>query len=61
MSYLCDPVFIFIFIFIMTNRMNTDTLGVLLIFQNMPYHFWMITWKNVNNIQIGKVQPQGVA
>ena len=42
--------------------MNTDTLVPLLIFQNMFYYFWMITWmKKVNNFQIAKVQPQGVA
>ena len=42
--------------------MNTDTLVLLLISLNMSYHFWMITWmKNVNNFQIEKVQPQGVA
>ena len=42
--------------------MNTDTLALLLIFKNMPYYFWMITWmKNVNNFQAAKVQPQGVA
>ena len=42
--------------------MNTDIHIFLLIFQNMPYVFWMITWmKNVNNFQIAKVQPQGVA
>ena len=37
MSKQCDPFFIFIFIFIMINRMNTDTLALLLIFQNMSY------------------------
>ena len=58
MSYLCDLFLIFIFIFIMINRLNTDTLVVLLIFQNMSYYFWMITqMKNVNNFQIAKVQP----
>ena len=42
--------------------MNTDTLVLLVIFQNISYYFWMITWmKTVNNLQIGKVQPQGVA
>ena len=42
--------------------MNTDTLVLLLIFQNMPYYIWMITYmKNVNNFQIAKVQPQSVA
>ena len=62
MSYLCDLFLIFIFIFIMINRMNTDTLVLLLIFQNMSYYFWMITWiKNVNNFEIGTVQPHGVA
>ena len=33
----------FIFIFIMINRMNTDVLVLLLIFQNTTYYFWMIT------------------
>ena len=62
MSYLCDLFFIFIFIFIMINRMNTDTLVLLLIFQNMSYYFWMITWmKNLNNFQVAKVQPQVAA
>ena len=32
MSYLCDLFFIFIFILIMINRMNTDALVLLLIF-----------------------------
>ena len=42
--------------------MNTDTLVLLLIFQNTSYYFWMITWmKNVNNFQIAKVQSHGVA
>ena len=42
--------------------MIKDTLVLLLIFQNTSYHFQMITWmKNVNNFQIAKVQPQGVA
>ena len=41
--------------------MNTDTLVLLLTFKNI-YYFWMITWmKNVNNFQLAKVQPQGVA
>ena len=39
MSYLCDLIFNFFFILIMINRMNTDTLVVLLIFQKMSYHF----------------------
>ena len=42
--------------------MNTKTLVLLLIFKNMSYYFWIITWmKKVNNFQIPKVQPQGVA
>ena len=43
--------------------MNTDTLVLLLIFLIiMSGYFWMITsMKNVNNFQIAKVQPQGVA
>ena len=60
--YLWNLFFIFIFIFIMINRMNTDIFVLLLIFQNMSYYFWMITQiKGVNNFQIAKVQPQGVA
>ena len=38
--------------------MNIDTLVLLLIFLN---DFWMIWMKNVNHLQIAKVQPQGVA
>ena len=42
--------------------MNTDTLALWIIFYNMSYYFWMIMWmKNMNNIQIAKVQSQGVA
>ena len=42
--------------------MNTDIHALLLIFQSMPYYFWMITWmKNVNNFRIAKVQPQPLA
>ena len=54
LSYLCDLFFIFIFIFNMINRINTDTLGLLLIFQNMTYYFWMIKW--MNNVNIFKYQ-----
>ena len=44
------------------NLINTDTLVFLLIFKNIPYYFWMMTWmKNVNNFQTAKVQPQSVA
>ena len=42
--------------------MNTGTLVLLLIFQNTSYYFWMIMWmKDLNNFQIAKVQPLGVA
>ena len=42
--------------------MNKDTLILWIIFYNMSYYFWMIMWmKNMNNIQIAKVQSQGVA
>ena len=42
--------------------MNTGTLVLLLIFKDMSYYFWMTSWiKNVNNPQIAKVEPQGVA
>ena len=60
--YLCDLFFIFIFIFIMTSHMNTGTLALLLIFQNMSYCFCLITWmKNAHNFQTPKLQPQGAA
>ena len=62
MSYLWALFFILIFIFIMINRMNTDILVLLLIFQNLSCYFWMITsMKKVNNFQIAKVQSQGDA
>ena len=61
MSHLCDPVFIFVLIFIAVNRMSCSIV-LLLIFQNMSYYFWMITWmKNVNSFKIAGVQPLGVA
>ena len=42
--------------------MNKDALVLLLTFKNTFYYFWMITLiKNMNNFQIAKVQPQGVA
>ena len=42
--------------------MNAGTLVLSLIFQNMSYYFWMITWiKNVNNFQTAKVQAQDAA
>ena len=41
--------------------MNTGTLVLLLIFQNISYYFWMIMWmKDLNNFQIAIVQPLGV-
>ena len=41
--------------------MNKYTLAFSVIFWNMSYYFWIITWmKNVNNCQISKIQPQGV-
>ena len=59
MSYLLELFLIFIIIII--NRMNTGTLVLLLIFQNISYYFWMIMWmKDLNNFQIAKVQPLGV-
>ena len=59
MSYLLELFLIFIIIVI--NRMNTGTLVLLLIFQNISYYFWMIMWmKDLNNFQIAKVQPLGV-
>ena len=59
MSYLLELFLIFIIIII--NRMNTGTLVLLLIFQNISYYFWMIMWmKDLNNFQIAKVQPVGV-
>ena len=59
MSYLLELFLIFIIIVI--NRMNTGTLVLLLIFQNISYYFWMIMWmKDLNNFQIAIVQPLGV-
>ena len=62
--YLCD-VFHFHLHFhddYLYNLMNTDMHVLLLIFRSMLYYFWMTMWmKNVNNFQIAKVQPQGVA
>ena len=61
MSYICDLFFIYIFIFIIITCMDTEALVILLIFKNMSYNFWVITWmRNVNNFQIVKVQSQGV-
>ena len=46
----------------MINRMKTHTLVLLLIFQNMAYYFWIITWiKNVNNFQIATDHSPGIA
>ena len=46
----------------MINRMNTDALVLLFIFENVFYFNWMITWiKNANNFEITKVQPQSGA
>ena len=46
----------------MINRINADALVLLPIFQNMSYCYWMITlMKNVNNFQVAKVHPQGIA
>ena len=60
MSYLCDLLFIFIFICIMINRINTDTLVLSLNFQNMFYYFYVITWmKNVNKFPNSKSSPSG--
>ena len=60
MSNLSDLFFIFTLIFIMINRMNTDTCSFDY-FVEYVHYFWMITWiKNVNNFQIAKVQSQGV-
>ena len=42
--------------------MNTEKFILLLIFYNMLYYFWMITWiKKMNNFQIAKVQHKGAA
>ena len=60
MSYLCDLLFIFNFICIMINRINTDTLVLSLNFQNMFYYFYVITWmKNVNKFPNSKSSPSG--
>ena len=55
MSYLCNLFFIFIFIL-------QTSFFFCLFFRICTIIFWMITWmKNVNNFQMPKVQPQGVA
>ena len=60
MSYLCDLLFIFNFICIMINRINTETLVLSLNFQNMFYYFYVITWmKNVNKFPNSKSSPSG--
>ena len=42
--------------------MNAEALAPLVMFRNMFYNFWVITWmNNVSNFQIGKIQPQDVA
>ena len=64
MSYLCDPSFIFIFVFIIINRIISWSRHncSFAYFLDMFYYFWMITlMKNVNNFQIAKVQSQSVA
>ena len=62
MRCLCDLFFIFIFISIMISRMNTDSLVLLLIFENMPYYFCMRRWmKNVIDFPLAEVQSQGAA
>ena len=41
--------------------MTQDTLAFLLIYWNMSYYFWMITWmKNLNNFQITSVTYKSV-
>ena len=61
--YLCDLFFIFIFIFIMIDRImsgiQTHFFFCLFFRIGMSYYFWMITSiKNVNKIQIAKIQPR---
>ena len=63
-SYLRDLIFIFTFIFIVIDRIISGIQRYMLFpyFQNMFYYFQMIMWmKNVNNFQITKFRPQGVA
>ena len=64
MSYRCDLFFIFRLTFIAVNHTTSlkQMYFFLLIFKNISYHFWMRTWmKKANNLQPGKVQPQGIA
>ena len=61
MSYLCYLFFHFIFIFIVINRMNTDALALLLIFQNVLLILDDNVDEKLNNFQIAKFQLQGVA
>ena len=63
-SYLCDIFFIsasFSLPFIIYPYLNRCTC-FLYIFNNISYHFWMITKMNKrNSFPIGKVQPRGFA
>ena len=65
MSYLCGIFFIFSLIFTVTNHITSlkqTPLSFCTFFRISPIIFWMITWMNkVNNFQMEKVQPQGVA
>ena len=62
MSYLCDLLFIFVYSFIMINRIVLRKQAHLPLFFRKSYYFWMIAlMKNVNSFQIAKAQPQGVA
>ena len=66
MSYLCDPFFILIFIFIMINRIISSIQRRLFFYSFFFFKYFLLflhgTWmKNVNNFQITKDQSQGVA
>ena len=65
MSYLCGIFFIFSLVFTVTNHITSlkqTHLSFCTLFRISPIIFWMITWMNkVNNFQMEKVQPQGVA
>ena len=64
MSHLCNLFLIFIFIFIMVNRMISSIQTHFIFFLFLEYILLFLddnVMKNVNNFQIAKVQPQGVA
>ena len=64
MSYLCDPFFTLIFVFVMNNRIisrNRYTCSFTCFWEYVPLFLNDDVMKNANNYQTAKVLPQGVA